>query len=192
MASKRPDGRVEPGQRISSAFSARAWNRAQDAADVVLGAKTGATAGESVVVDRAANIALVRNSSGVPVPVGGVLSLFGSIAINPSGGTLGGTAAADSRAREFLQRPVLVGTKCTATNVVQVAIALEPVANGAIGRFAVGGMFPCKVKRVNSAHRYARGRVDDVTQLITTGCGPVKLLWVEGTDGEDKWAVGCL
>jgi hypothetical protein len=40
MATKRPDGRVEPGQRISSAFSARAWNRAQDAADVVLGART--------------------------------------------------------------------------------------------------------------------------------------------------------
>ena len=192
MATKRPDGRVEPGQRISSAFSARAWNRAQDAADVVLGARTGMQAGEPQGADRAANIALVRNSSGVPVPVGGVLALFGSIAINPSGGTLGGTAAADSRAREFLQRPVLVGTKCTATNVVQVAIALEPVADGAIGRFAVGGMFPCKVKRISSSHRYARGRVDDVTQLITTGCGPVKLLWVENTNGEDKWAVGCL
>lgn len=41
----RPDGRVEPGQRISSAFSARAWNRAQDAADIVLGSKTGLAAG---------------------------------------------------------------------------------------------------------------------------------------------------
>ena len=33
----RRDGRVESGQKISSAFSARAWNRAQDAADIVLG-----------------------------------------------------------------------------------------------------------------------------------------------------------
>lgn len=36
----RRDGRVEPGQKLSSAFSARAWNRAQDAADVVLGERT--------------------------------------------------------------------------------------------------------------------------------------------------------
>lgn len=33
----RQDGRIEPGQRISRAISARAWNRAQDAADIVLG-----------------------------------------------------------------------------------------------------------------------------------------------------------
>lgn len=33
----RHDGRVESGQKISTAFSARAWNRAQDAADIVLG-----------------------------------------------------------------------------------------------------------------------------------------------------------
>jgi len=33
----RSDGRVRPGQKLDTAFSARAWNRAQDAADVVLG-----------------------------------------------------------------------------------------------------------------------------------------------------------
>ena len=53
MATKRPDGRVEPGQRISSAFSARAWNRAQDAADVVLGARTGMTAGPGMPLHNA-------------------------------------------------------------------------------------------------------------------------------------------
>jgi len=36
----RSDGRVEPGQSLKSAFSARAWNRAQDAADIVLGERT--------------------------------------------------------------------------------------------------------------------------------------------------------
>lgn len=36
----RQDGRVEVGQKISTAFSARAWNRAQEAADIVLGDKT--------------------------------------------------------------------------------------------------------------------------------------------------------
>jgi len=37
----RLDGRIEKGQRIGSAISARAWNRAQDAADVVLGSTPG-------------------------------------------------------------------------------------------------------------------------------------------------------
>lgn len=33
----RTDGRIEKGQSLRSAISARAWNRAQDAADIVLG-----------------------------------------------------------------------------------------------------------------------------------------------------------
>lgn len=33
----RKDGRIEPGQRLGRSISARAWNRAQDAADIVLG-----------------------------------------------------------------------------------------------------------------------------------------------------------
>jgi|GEM_PF-3914052 len=37
----RKDGRIEPGQPIASAISARAWNRAQDAADIVLGNRPG-------------------------------------------------------------------------------------------------------------------------------------------------------
>jgi hypothetical protein len=38
---RRNDGRIEPGQRLSTAISARAWNRAQDAADIVLGQRIG-------------------------------------------------------------------------------------------------------------------------------------------------------
>lgn len=37
----KPDGRIEKGQRLSTAISARAWNRAQDAADIVLGVRPG-------------------------------------------------------------------------------------------------------------------------------------------------------
>jgi len=45
----RPDGRIEKGQRLASAISARAWNRAQEAADRVLGAGTGVEAGTGPV-----------------------------------------------------------------------------------------------------------------------------------------------
>jgi hypothetical protein len=48
----RQNGRIEPGQKLSGAISARAWNRAQDAADIVLAERTGfgaeAGAGEPV------------------------------------------------------------------------------------------------------------------------------------------------
>jgi hypothetical protein len=37
----RPDGRIEKGQRLATSISARAWNRAQDAADRILGANPG-------------------------------------------------------------------------------------------------------------------------------------------------------
>ena len=39
----RGDGRIEIGQPLSTAISARAWNRAQDAADIVLGVNSSAT-----------------------------------------------------------------------------------------------------------------------------------------------------
>ena len=56
----RPDGRIEKGQRLSSAISARAWNRAQEAADRVLGAapgvEAGAAASDSQVVTMTATI----------------------------------------------------------------------------------------------------------------------------------------
>lgn len=45
----RSDGRIEPGQRLSRAISARAWNRAQEAADIVLGEQAAGEAGPRVI-----------------------------------------------------------------------------------------------------------------------------------------------
>jgi hypothetical protein len=44
----RQDGRIEQGQSLKSAISARAWNRAQDAADIVLGQRYGLKEGTGV------------------------------------------------------------------------------------------------------------------------------------------------
>jgi hypothetical protein len=44
----RNDGRIEAGQKLAGAISARAWNRAQEAADRVLGAGTGFGAGAGI------------------------------------------------------------------------------------------------------------------------------------------------
>jgi hypothetical protein len=185
----RNDGRIEPGQKLAGAISARAWNRAQDAADRVLGAGAGFTGGGATGADAASNIVLVRNTSGVPVPILGVLAV-GSPVISPVGGNLTGNAAADSAARQFASGQVILIGSTPSGGSGPVAIAMEPIAVNAIGRMAVGGCFPCKVK-VTGQHSFARGRKDDVTQLISTSCGPVRLLWREG-NGDDKWAVGVM
>lgn len=191
MATKRPDGRVEPGQRISSAFSARAWNRAQDAADLVLGARTGAEAGAPAGVERASNIVLVRNDSGQDVSRLGVLGISG-VVIDPSGGTLAGTDAASKRAREFIARPVLTGVTPNATHAEAFVVCLEPIKNGKIGRAAASGTFACRVNVTSTAHKFAIAKTGDLSQLQSAACGVLQLAWKEGGTGENKWAVGVM
>jgi hypothetical protein len=183
----RADGRIEPRQKLSTAISARAWNRAQDAADIVLGDRTRFGADGQSPIERASNIVLVRNDSGGDVPWLGVLGL-GAPIISPSGGTLGGTDVASELAREFVRRPVLSGGMPIGT----FAVAMEPIPSGAIGRAAVGGVFACRVDIVADWHGFASARGGDRTQLQSTDCGPLKLLWKEGGTGQDKWAVGLM
>ena len=64
----RNDGRIEAGQKLAGAISARAWNRAQDAADRVLGVGTGFTGGGATGADPAPNVVLIKNDSGADVP----------------------------------------------------------------------------------------------------------------------------
>jgi hypothetical protein len=187
----RNDGRIEAGQKLAGAISARAWNRAQDAADRVLGVGTGITGGGATGADAASNIVLVRNISGVPVPMLGVLQIQ-TPAISPVGGTLTGDQAADSRAKQFASGSIVLNGAIPTGGSNPIAIATEPIAVNAIGRMAVGGCFACKVKLAGN-HTFARGRKDDVTQLISTSCGPVRLLWVDNANwGDDKWAVGVM
>jgi len=183
----RKDGRIESGQKLSTAISARAWNRAQDAADIVLDGRSRFGAPSQSGVEQASNIVLVRNDSGADVPWLGVLGLGGPI-ISPVGGTLGGTDAASDRAREFVRRPVLSGGMPSGT----FAVAMEPIPAGAIGRAAVGGVFACRVDIVADWHGFASARGGDRTQLQSTDCGPLKLLWKDGGTGQNKWAVGVM
>jgi hypothetical protein len=73
-----------------------------------------------------------------------------------------------------------------------VAVAMEPIAAGKIGRMAIGGLFACKVKVLAESHQYARGRANDVTQLISAECGPVRLVWSEGVVGDNKFGAAMI
>jgi hypothetical protein len=184
----RNDGRIEPGQKLAGAISARAWNRAQDAADRVLGVGTGMTGGGATGADGSPNIVLIKNDSGVDVPWLGVLAVSG-VAVDPSGGTLAGNGDADKKARQFATQPVLSGGLPAVNSTV--VVAMEPIAQGKIGRAAASGVFACRVNVTEESHKFAVADNGFVTRLKSASCGPCELLWKETGLG-DKWAVGSM
>jgi len=179
----RRDGRVEPGQPLATAFSARAWNRAQDAADQVLGQGTGTGADSPAGPHYAANIVLIRNDSNARVGRHGVLGISG-VAIDPT--------PSSAAAREFSMRPVLTGITPIATvHADRFVVTLEPIEPGKIGRAAAGGVFACRVNVTDNKHEFATVRNGDSSELASTECGVLQLLWKQGL-GSQSWAVGCM
>lgn len=96
MPSRR-DGRIEPGQPLRTAVSAAAWNRAQDAADVVLGQRQNTTVDtveRFLVIGKtsagwskgtAANIAIWSGPPGNERATGGVIRAWNKFAAVPTG-----------------------------------------------------------------------------------------------------------
>jgi hypothetical protein len=188
----RRDGRIDAGQKLSKAISARAWNRAQDAADVVLGQAPGVDAADAGGFNRLPNFVMVKNTTGQVVPRLGVLGI-GSVEIDPSGGTLDGTDAASVRAREFARRPVLRGvTPASPEHLERFVVLLEPASANEVVRGAIGGSFACLVNVIDTTHRFATIKAGDREQLESTECGVLQLLWKESGTGLKKWAVGVM
>jgi hypothetical protein len=188
----RADGRVRPGQNIATAFSARAWNRAQDAADVVLSRQTLFGADGTPPVDAAANVVLVKNMTGDTIPKFGVLGISG-VEIDPSQGLFTDNDAAGARVREFSRRPILRGTTpTTAAHAEAFVVLLEPCPATAIARAAVSGCMFVRLRIVSAAHKFATVRNGDFNQLSSAQCGVMQLLWKEDGIGSDKWALGVM
>jgi hypothetical protein len=193
-----PYQKVQPGERL--VIPAAAWNKMLDSI-----APTVRTGGELGSLESAPNTVWIKNGTGHDVPRFGVLGIAG-VAVDPASGP---TQEAD-----FCRRPVLRGvTPTTAQHADRFAVCTEPIKNNAIGRAAVGGMFACKVFLTSESHRFAGVRNEDRTQLQSSSCGLVQLLWVQssgsanavtgatgpsgvtgstGPTGAYKWAVGVM
>lgn len=185
----RNDGRIEAGQKLAGAISARAWNRAQDAADRVLGVGTGFTAGGATGADAASNIVMVHNQTGSAVPVGGALRIL--VAGTPfDGGTLDGNNAASSSLKAMFQNKSYAGQLPTLGDPI--AVALEPIASGKVGRMAIRGSVFFRLRMKNELHKYAAPLPNDCTQLQSAGCGPVRILYKDGGLGDGKNAFGVM
>lgn len=174
---RRNDGRIEPGQPLRGAISAKAWNRAQDAADVVLGQRPSVFAGGVRGPEPPHNACPCMPS--VAVDRWAVLEITG-LNVLPSGPTGPGNG-------QFESLPVLTADTPTA-ETQSIAIALEPIAVDTVGRVAVAGVVPVKLEIVDTAHKFARCKAS-TSEMVTDWGGPAIILWKEDAAGSDKWGL---
>lgn len=176
-----PHGRIEPGQPLETAISARAWNRAQDAADIVFGAGGGMGGGPAAGYEPVRNIIMARNITGEPVPRWGVLRIAG-IEIDPSGG--------DDARRSFEGMPVIRGAQPNGAAAEKFVIAIDPIGQDKIGRVCAAGITQAKVDFSQSTHTRAGPKTgtNSVLALDSSDSGPASVLWSAGTSGV-QWAL---
>ena len=172
------DGRVTPGP-IKGQLSARALNRAQDAADIVLGQRGNGLADGPSAGPSAYTGILAKNSTTGTVNRWGVLSVAG-VVFTPSGAT-------GSATQQFQDQPVLSGGLPTGGSAFVVAV--EPIAAGSIGRVAVAGVVQAKISITDAGHGFAIAKDGDLTQLTSAANGEVQILWKESGTGASKWAI---
>ena len=161
------DGRVEKGQSLRSAFSARAWNRAQDAADIVLGARPGLTAEagrpqqfQVVVPCNLVNTASVGAPT-VDARIGHWVNVYSAGAVRPT----------DTSATEFLRPEIrdLTGRLTIAATLIQ---SVKPAMYGVI----VGGTYLPKAGETGFVDVCIFGpAVAFVVKRASDGNGPYRL-----------------
>ena len=138
----RPDGRLEPGQPLRGAISARAWNRAQDAADLVLGAHAGAAGFASSGGHKP--YTWVRFIAPQDTNVGDILSLDTTADVY--------IPTSFSDAASVLDQIVLF-PRVADYNTFNFGVSVDCVKNGEIGRMAISGVVPCRVTLPDASYR---------------------------------------
>jgi hypothetical protein len=172
------DGRVTPGP-IKGQLSARALNRAQEAANIVLGQRPNGTADGPSAGPVPYTPILAKNNTTGTVNRWGVLSVAG-VVFTPSGAT-------GSATQQFQDQPVLSGGLPTGGS--SFVVAVEPIAAGKIGRVAVAGVVQAKINVVSESDTFATAKDGDLTQLSSASSGEATILWKESGTGASKWAI---
>jgi hypothetical protein len=172
------NGRVTPGP-IKGQLSAAALNRAQEAADIVLGQRGNGMADGPSAGPPAYTGILAKNNTTGTVRRWGVLSVAG-VVFTPSGATGNAT-------QQFQDQPVLSGGLPTGGS--SFVVAVEPIAAGKIGRVAVAGVVQAKINITDAGHGFAKAKDGDLTQLTSADTGDAQILWKESGTGAGKWAI---
>lgn len=192
----RTDGRIEKGQSLRSAISARAWNRAQEAADVVLGVTPSVVGGISVPAALASNIILVKNecSPQRTIEIGHVMEIDyyeNTPEFDEEWDDQPSTTASSKRIKQAYSQPVVRGRVPGANfGTNQIAVALEPIPHNKIGRCAIGGVVLVRAVRLSTQVPGTLGAVNGITHRVADAvCGPLRLLGPLGSEGTTGWAL---
>lgn len=161
----RSDGRIEPGQKLSTAISARAWNRAQQAADIVLGTNPGDSAEPAKGLSAPYTWVYGKNNSAYGLSRWAIASITG-MEITPT------QQDGDTATAQFCTMPVLsIGT---ASDPGRRCVALEPIPAGKVGKVAVAGSVQVRSGDVVNLDGVAKLWADDNWALVRFG-DPVRL-----------------
>jgi len=186
----RNDGKLEPGQKLNGAITARSWNRMVDAAEIVLGAPQDFSA-DGVQGPAAPNhTILCRNDSGAAVGRWGVLAITGMV-IAPSGATGAALLSWQTSPAAIGVTPATGATGAsgaTGAATPGYVVAVEPIAAGKLGRTAVAGVVQAKVDVSGASHGFATPKTGSTDVFISATSGPFKILWKQGT-GSGQWAL---
>ena len=163
----RADGRIDAGESLDNAISARAWNRAQDAADIVLGQKR---VGGSLEFGGAPYIALPCKATN-DLERWDAVEITG-LAVLPDAGT--------NALRSFESLPCLTGRTPEGASP-KFGIAVEPIKSGQIGRVAVAGVVQATIK-VASANPTTAGIKEGESTLVA-GASGASVIYVETGTG---------
>lgn len=161
-----PTGRIERGQPLGSAISARAWNRAQDAADIVFGQRAQLTAQPPEFVAAPYTWIICQNNSGRDIERFGILKITGFE-----------TAAGYS---PFLNFPVITGGVPDENTGHRFCVALEPIPADKFGRVAVDGVVQCKIDWggiEEELPRFAVAKDESTTELLAQQDGGVPIVF---------------
>lgn len=169
-----PRQHVSPGQRLRLAAeqvnSLNRMMRASHGGQMVSGGLGAA--------DPARNIIYCKNDSGSDVGRWAVLEI-GGVVIDP--------ATDADHAESFQATPVVLGVEPT-DPAKPFVIAVEPIADGAIGRVAASGVVPVKLDVTAEADTTAASKAGSTGEL-KTGSGPAAVLWKESGTGGGKWGL---
>jgi len=175
----RPDGRIEKGQRLSSAISARAWNRAQDAADIVLGTRPGVLAGDGKPMPVGCVEMLLKSQETVTA-----INAFEVVEITGVANQLAEKPLIAGGIKAFESVPILTGRRPVNVERQNYGVALHQISSGQIGRIAVAGVVPCMVNTQTTgitdssplAHTFCLARAG-VDCLVSAPTGSSRILY---------------
>jgi hypothetical protein len=185
----RQDGRIEPGQKLSKAISARAWNRAQEAADIVLG-RPQALPGDSKLIPGQLVVPCYLTT---PVTVGTVVTIRPGLF--PPPGNAPNHSASDTftpfanRIYATVAQPVpfvdIRTTRQTPLGVVIAGATLPSNGNPGFVQVCIAGLCVAKVRYRYGAGNFIRAPVlrepTDTSENLygvadESDCGPGRII----------------